>query len=127
VRESSCSIGPSAFLFEARAVAATGAYPVVAATCAKGDMTTLPPDLYGRVVDRLRHAQQYAEAARVAADEALGAFRAEGEVVAMAATLAPSLPEHLIGRLRHAEQYAEAARLMAEEALNLLETQRGNA
>jgi 4'-phosphopantetheinyl transferase EntD len=88
-------------------------------------MTTLPPDLYGRVADRLRHAQQYAEAARVAADEALGAFRAEGEVVAMAATLAPSLPEHLIGRLRHAEQYAEAARLMAEEALNLLETQRG--
>jgi 4'-phosphopantetheinyl transferase EntD len=86
---------------------------------------TLPPDLHGRVVDRLRHAQQYAEAARMAADEALSAFRAEGEVVAMAATLAPSLPEHLVSRLRHAEQYAEAARLMAEDALNLLETQRG--
>lgn len=73
------------------------------------------------MVDRLRHALQYAEAARAAADEALRAFRDEGEVVAMAANLAPSLPEHLIGRLRLAEQYAEAARLMAQEALDLLE------
>jgi hypothetical protein len=61
----------------------------------------------------------------VAAEEALGAFRAEGEVVAMTAALAPSLPDHLIGRLRRAEQYAEAARLMAEEALDQLEAAKG--
>ena len=81
---------------------------------------TLPPDLYERVVDRLRHAEQFAEAARATAGEAFAAFRGEEEVVAMAAMLPPGLSEHIVDRLRHAEQYAEAARLMVEEALDLV-------
>jgi hypothetical protein len=83
---------------------------------------TLPPEDYERVVDRLRHAEQYADAARRMAKEALGAFRAEDkEVVAMLATVAPETGERLMDRLRHAEQFAEAARAMAEDALDLLE------
>jgi hypothetical protein len=81
----------------------------------------LSPDLYERLIDRLRHAEQYAQAAREMAEGALAAFRADAEVVAMTATLAPDLDERLGDRLRHAEQYAEAARRMAEEALDLLE------
>jgi hypothetical protein len=73
------------------------------------------------LVDRLRHAQQYAEAARRMAEGALAAFRADEEVVAMRATLAPDLDQRLGHRLRHAQQYAEAARRMAEEALDLIE------
>ena len=88
-------------------------------------MATLPPDVYEGVVDRLGYAEQYAEAARVTAEEALAAFRAEEEVVAMTATLAPSLSEHLVDRLRHAEQYAEAARQMVKEALDVLEAAKG--
>ena len=83
---------------------------------------TPPPEVYDRVVDRLRHAQQYAETARRMTDEALAAFRAEDEeVVAMMATVAPDLDKRLVDRLRYAEQYAEAARRMAEDALELLE------
>ena len=83
---------------------------------------TLPPEVYDRVVDRLRHAEQFAEAARRMANEALAAFRAEDqEVVAMMATVAPDLDERLLDRLRHGQQYAEAARSMAEDALELLE------
>ena len=82
----------------------------------------LPPEVYERVVDRLRHAQQYAETARRMTNEALAAFRAEDEeVVAMMATVAPDLDKRLVDRLRYAEQYAEAARRMAEDALELLE------
>jgi hypothetical protein len=72
-------------------------------------------------MDRLRHAEQYAQAAREMAEGALTAFRADEEVVAMTATIAPDLDERLAHGLRHAEQYAEAARRMAEEALDLLE------
>jgi ABC-type nitrate/sulfonate/bicarbonate transport system substrate-binding protein len=80
----------------------------------------VPPDLYERLVDRLRYAEQFADAARETADEALAAFRGEEDVVAMAARVPPGLAEHIVDRIRHAEQYAEAARLMVEEALELL-------
>jgi hypothetical protein len=73
------------------------------------------------LVDRLRHAQQYAEAARPIAEGALAAFRSEEEVVAMTATLARDVDERLAHRLRDVEQYAEAARRMAEDALDLVE------
>jgi hypothetical protein len=76
------------------------------------------------LLDRLRHAEHYAEAARGMAEGALAAFRADDEVVAMTGALAPDLDERLVHRLRHAEQYAEAARRMAEEALDLLEAAR---
>src|SRR5215203_5716839 len=85
-------------------------------------LVALPPEDYARVVDRLRHAEQYAEAARRTATEARGVFRADDkEVVAMMATVAPDLGERLVDRLRIAEQYAEAARRMAEDARELLE------
>jgi hypothetical protein len=73
------------------------------------------------LVDRLRHAQQYAEAARLIAEDALAAVRGDEEVVAMTATLARELDERLGDRLRDVEQFAGAARRMAEEALDLLE------
>jgi hypothetical protein len=73
------------------------------------------------LVDRLRHAQQYAEAARLIAEGALAAFRGDEEVVAMTATLARELDERLGDQLRDVEQYAGAARRMADEALDLLE------
>jgi hypothetical protein len=81
----------------------------------------LPPELHERLVDRLRHAQQYAEAARLIAEGALAAFRGDEEVLAMTATLARDVDERLTQRLRDVEQYAEAARRMAEEALDLVE------
>lgn len=81
---------------------------------------TVPPELYERLLDRLTYAEQFADAARATAEEALAAFRGEGDVVAMAADVPPGLAEHLVDRLRHAEQYAEAARMMVEEALELL-------
>lgn len=71
-------------------------------------------DLYERLVDRLRHAQQYAEAARTAAEKARRAFHAQPkEVVAM--TAAPD--EHL----RRVEEYAEAAARTVQDALALVE------
>jgi hypothetical protein len=76
----------------------------------------LPDDLYERLVDRLRHAEQYAEVARSMAREALSAYR--GEVVAMTATPA----ERVADQLGRAEQYAEACRIALEDALALLET-----
>ena len=86
-------------------------------------MTATPgPDEYEYLVDRLRHAQQYAEAVRTIAEDALAALRVDDrqeEVVAM--TLALNLSERLVRRLQHAEQYAEAARRMAEDALGILE------
>jgi ABC-type nitrate/sulfonate/bicarbonate transport system substrate-binding protein len=85
-------------------------------------IAALSPDLYQRLIDRLRHAEQYAQAAREMAEGALTAFRADEEVVAMTASLAPELDERLAHRLRHAQQYAEAARRTAEEALELLES-----
>jgi hypothetical protein len=85
----------------------------------------LSPEVYERVVDRLRHAQQYAEAAQQMAEEALAVFRAaDQEVVAMMATVAPDLDERLVDRLSYARQYADAARRMAEDALGLLEALR---
>jgi hypothetical protein len=85
-------------------------------------MAALPPELRERLVDRLRHAQQYAEAARLIAEGALAAFRGEEEeVVAMTATRAGHVDERLGDRLRDVEQFAEAARRMAEEALDLVE------
>ena len=84
---------------------------------------TLPPDVYERLIDRLRHAQQYAEASERMADEALGVFRSQDEdVLAMTATVGADLGERLLGPLRQAREYAEAARRMATDALELLET-----
>jgi hypothetical protein len=81
---------------------------------------TLRNDLYERLVDRLRHAEQYAEAARVAVEEARSAERAEQkEVVAM--TAAADDP------LLRAEQYAEAAVRALQDALALLEGVRNDA
>jgi ABC-type nitrate/sulfonate/bicarbonate transport system substrate-binding protein len=88
---------------------------------ANREIAALTPDLYERLIDRLRHAEQYAQAAREMAEGALTTFRAEEEVLAMTASLAPELDERLAHRLRHAQQYAEAARRTAEEALELLE------
>jgi hypothetical protein len=99
----------------------------VSGVCESGanrHIAALPPDLYERLIDRLRHAEQYAQAAREMAEGALTAFRADEEVVAMTASLAPDLDDRLEHRLRHAQQYAEAARRMAEEALQLLEATR---
>jgi NTP pyrophosphatase (non-canonical NTP hydrolase) len=84
-------------------------------------MAALPPELRERLVDRLRHAQQYAEAARLIAEGALAAFGGDEEVVAMTATRAGNVDEPLGDRLRDVEQFAEAARRMAEEALELVE------
>jgi len=83
-------------------------------------MAALPPELRERLVDRLRHAQQYAEAARLIA-EGLAAFRGDEEVVGMSATRAGNVDERLGDRLRDVEQFAEAARRMAEDALDLVE------
>jgi hypothetical protein len=80
---------------------------------------TVPPDLYERLLDRLKYAEQFADAARATAEEAQAAFRGEGDVVAMA-KVQPGLADHIVDRLRHAEQYAEAARAMVGEALDLL-------
>jgi hypothetical protein len=78
-------------------------------------------DLYERLADRLRHAEQYAEAARRMANEARSEFSSKDkEVVAMMATVAPGLDERLLNQLRDAEQYAEACRVMVENALKLL-------
>lgn len=75
---------------------------------------SLPNDLYDRVVDRLRHAKQYAEAARDAAEKARSAEREE--VAAM--TAAPD------DQLLRVQQYAEAAALALGDALALLERAR---
>ena len=78
--------------------------------------TSLPNDLYDRLADRLRHAMQYVEAARAAAERARLAYRAEREVVAM--TAAPD------DQLLRVEQYAEAAARALGDALALLERAR---
>jgi hypothetical protein len=103
-------------------VPSSGGVSGVCASGANRHIAALPPDLYERLIDRLRHAEQYSQAAREMAEGALTAFRADEEVVAMTASLAPDLDDRLAHRLRHAQQYAEAARRMAEEALELLET-----
>jgi len=41
---------------------------------------TLTEDLYGRLADRLRHTIQYAEAARITAEEALAVLESEPKV-----------------------------------------------
>ena len=75
---------------------------------------TLRNDLYERLVDRLRHAQQYAEAARAAAEKARAVHQDQPkEVVAM--TAAPD--EHLL----RVEEYADAAARTVQDALRLLE------
>jgi hypothetical protein len=75
-------------------------------------------DLYERLVDRLRHAEQYAKAARGTAEEARAAYSAEhGEVVAMTAAAS----ERLADQLRRVEEYAEAAARTVHDALGLLE------
>ncbi len=113
------------FIRDTRPTLGAGAYPTglggLRVRRCSHIAAALPPDLYQRLIDRLRHAEQYAQAARGMAEGALAAFRSDAEVVAMTATLAPDLDERLAHRLRHAEQYAEAARRMAEEALDLLE------
>jgi hypothetical protein len=76
--------------------------------------TSLPNDHYDRLVDRLRHAMQYAEASRDAAEKARSAEREE--VVAM--TAAPD------DQLLRVQQYAEAAALALGDALALLERAR---
>jgi hypothetical protein len=78
---------------------------------------TLRNDLYERLVDRLRHAKQYAEAARTAAEKARLAHRAEREEV-VAMTAAPD------DELLRVEQYAEAAVRALDDALGLLERAR---
>jgi hypothetical protein len=79
-------------------------------------------DVYQRLVDRLRHAEQYAEAARGMAEEARSLFgTGDDDVVAMTAT---TLDERVLDQLRYAEQYAEAAKLAVEEALVVLEEAR---
>ena len=79
---------------------------------------TLRDDLYERLVDRLRHAEQYAEAARGTAEEARSAYRHQREeVVAMTAAAS----ERLADQLLRAEQYAEAAARAVQDALGLLE------
>lgn len=82
---------------------------------------TLRDDAYQRLVDRLRHAEQYAAAARGMAQEALSIFHAEEkDVVAMTA-----MPDdRVVDQLRHAEQYAEAAVHAIEDALAALEEAR---
>jgi hypothetical protein len=79
---------------------------------------TLRDDAYQRLVDRLRHAEQYAAAARGMAQEALGIFHDEQkEVVAMKA-----MPDkRVVDQLRDAEQYAEAAVRALHDALAALE------
>jgi hypothetical protein len=76
--------------------------------------TSLPNDVYNRLVDRLRHAMQYAEAVREAAEKVRSAEREE--VVAM--TAAPD------DQLLRVQQYAEAAALALADALALLERAR---
>ena len=79
---------------------------------------TLRNDLYERLVDRLRHAAQYAGAARGTAEAARSGYRAEREeVVAMTA----EATERLAHQLLRAEQYAEAAQRAVQDALGLLE------
>lgn len=80
-------------------------------------------DLYERLVDRLRHAAQYAEAARAAVEEVRSARRAEREVVAMMA----GPDEWVEDRLLRAEQYAESTERAVQDALELLEGARKEA
>jgi hypothetical protein len=75
---------------------------------------------YQRLIDRLRHAEQYAEAASAIAKEALSALETD-DVVAMMA----SVDERMMRRLGHAEQYAEAAALTFSDAIALLEGKAG--
>lgn len=76
--------------------------------------TSLPNDVHNRLVDRLRHAMQYAQAARDAAEKARSAEREE--VVAMTAAADD--------QLLRVQQYAEAAALALADALALLERAR---
>lgn len=76
---------------------------------------------YQRLIDRLRHAEQYAEAASAIAKEALSALETDDDVVAMMATV----DERMVRRLGHAEQYAEAAALTFADAIALLEGKAG--
>jgi hypothetical protein len=83
------------------------------------------PELYERLIDRLRHAAQYAEAARGIAEELRSTIETEdSEVLAMTAE-AIGDRERVLDQLRHAQQYADAAALAVQDALELLDEARG--
>lgn len=81
----------------------------------------LRDDPYQRLVDRLRHAEQYAAAARGMTQEALEIYEAEQEdVVAMMA-----LPDEGVAeQLRDAQKNVEATVQALEAALAVLEEAR---
>jgi hypothetical protein len=101
-----------------------GAYPTAsrASRFGGGTVPVGPENVqYQRLIDRLRHAEQYAEAAGAIAKEALSALETDDDVVAMMATV----DERMVRRLGHAEQYAEAAALTFSDAIALLEGKAG--
>ena len=104
-----------------------GAYPTASRASALRRWVAVSAGLgnehYARLIDRLRHAEQYAEAASAIAKEALSALETHNDVVAMMA----AVDERMVTRLRHAEHYAEAAGLTFADAVALLEGTTGEA
>ena len=78
------------------------------------------PELYERLIDRLRHAAQYAQAAQKTAEELRSKVGAEDPDVSAMSVEAVRDREHVLNQLQYVQQYADAAALAVQEAVALL-------
>jgi hypothetical protein len=79
------------------------------------------PEFYERLIDRLRHAAQYAEAAHKIAEELRSTVGAEDPDVSAMSVEALRDRERVLAQLHYVQQYADAAVLAVQDALALLE------
>lgn len=81
----------------------------------------LDPEYYERLIDRLRHAAQYAQAAQKSAEELRSEVGAEEPDVSAMSGEAVRDRERVLKQLQHVQHYADAAALAVHDALALLE------
>jgi ABC-type nitrate/sulfonate/bicarbonate transport system substrate-binding protein len=81
----------------------------------------LEPELYERLIDRLRHAAQYAQAAQKSAEELRFQVGAGDPDVSAMSVEAVRDRERVLSQLQHVQHYADAAALAVQDAMALLE------
>jgi hypothetical protein len=79
------------------------------------------PEVYERLIDRLRHAAQYAEAAHKIAEELRSTVGAEDADVSAMSAEAVRDRQRVLDQLHYVQQYADAAVRAVQDALALLE------
>jgi hypothetical protein len=79
------------------------------------------PEFYERLIDRLRHAAQYAEAARNIAEALRSTVGVEDSEVSAMSLEAVRDRERVLDQLHYVQQYADAAAVAVQDTLALLE------